>query len=183
MKTLKIFFSVFTMVVTLLFLAIMVEDAIIGDMLYSNSISMEYYQDAPEGSVADEAFNSAAVERENLEAMKAEPADGAIPGWFAKQDATIQLVVLVVCIIASAFSVAYLHGRWVVFTRTLKKEATTRRGVIARLFFVIFHLQNHLDFFLQLQFLSFFLLFVLLYFALILYLDFLNLFELILVPC
>lgn len=128
MKTLKIFFSVFTMVVTLLFLAIMVEDAIIGDMLYSNSISMEYYQDAPEGSVADEAFNSAAVERENLEAMKAEPADGAIPGWFAKQDATIQLVVLVVCIIASAFSVAYLHGRWVVFTRTLKKEATTRRA-------------------------------------------------------
>ena len=73
MKTLKIFFSVFTMVVTLLFLAIMVEDAIIGDMLYSNSISMEYYhQDAPEGSVADEAFDSAAVERENLEAMKAD---------------------------------------------------------------------------------------------------------------
>lgn len=127
MKMFKIFSALLILAITVIFGSIMLEKAIIGDILYNNSISMTAYQDAPAGSYASEAFNSAKSEYNRLKAVKEEKADGAIPGWFSSLQDGTQFLVFIVAIIASIFSLAYLHGRWVIFTRTLKKAAATTR--------------------------------------------------------
>lgn len=124
MRTLKNMLAILVIAISFLLLTLAVEGQLEKDMLYNNSISQEQYKSAPEGSIGFKAYSSAVAERESLEQnLKTE--EGAIPAWFESQEPLVQFAVLMVAVCGSAFSAAYLHGRWVVFTRILK--ATKKR--------------------------------------------------------
>lgn len=124
MRTLKNMLAILVIAISFLLLTLAVEGQLEKDMLYNNSISQEQYMSAPKNSVGFKAYSSAVAERKSLEQnLKTE--EGAIPAWFESQEPLVQFAVLMVAVCGSAFSAAYLHGRWVVFTRTLK--ATKKR--------------------------------------------------------
>lgn len=124
MRTLKNMLAILVIAISFLLLTLAVEGQLEKDMLYNNSISQEQYMSAPKNSVGFKAYSSAVAERESLEQnLKTE--EGAIPAWFESQEPLVQFAVLMVAVCGSAFSAAYLHGRWVVFTRILK--ATKKR--------------------------------------------------------
>lgn len=79
---------------------------------------------APKNSVAFKAYSSAVAERESLE-QNFQTEEGAIPAWFEIQPPLVQFAVLMMAVCAAGIAAIYLHGRWVVFTRTLK--ATKKR--------------------------------------------------------
>ena len=127
MRTLKNMLAILVIAISFLLLTLAVEGQLEKDMLYNNSISQEQYKSAPEGSIGFKAYSSAVAERESLEQnLKTE--EGAIPAWFESQPPLVQFAVLMVAVSVAGIAAIYLHGRWVVFTRTLKKEATTRRA-------------------------------------------------------
>lgn len=124
MRTLKNMLAILVIAISFLLLTLAVEGQLEKDMLYNNSISQEQYMSAPKNSVGFKAYSSAVAERKSLEQnLKTE--EGAIPAWFESQEPLVQFAVLMVAVCGSAFSAAYLHGRWVVFTRILK--ATKKR--------------------------------------------------------
>lgn len=120
MRTLKNMLAILVIAISFLLLTLAVEGQLEKDMLYNNSISQEQYMSAPKNSVGFKAYSSAVAERKSLE-ESFQTEEGAIPAWFESQEPLVQFAVLMVAVCGSAFSAAYLHGRWVVFTRILKK--------------------------------------------------------------
>ena len=124
MRLLRDLSAILVIAISFLLLTLAVEGQLEKDMLYNNSISQEQYMSAPKNSVGFKAYSSAVAERKSLE-ESFQTEEGAIPAWFESQPPLVQFAVLMVAVCGSAFSAAYLHGRWVVFTRILK--ATKKR--------------------------------------------------------
>lgn len=124
MRIIKDLFAILVIAISLLLLTLAVEEQVQKDMLYNNSISQEQYKSAPEKSIGFRAYSSAVAERESLE-ESFQTEEGAIPAWFESQPPLVQFAVLMVAVSVAGIAAIYLHGRWVVFTRTLK--ATKKR--------------------------------------------------------
>ena len=127
MRTLKNMLAILVIAISFLLLTLAVEGQLEKDMLYNNSISQEQYMSAPKNSVGFKAYSSAVAERKSLE-ESFQTEEGAIPAWFESQPPLVQFAVLMVAVSVAGIAAIYLHGRWVVFTRTLKKATTTRRA-------------------------------------------------------